>query len=180
MDKKELRRAIKALKAQVSDEQKLIEEQLVFSTIEQMDAFKSCNNVLLYCSMPDELPTRITISRWAQLKNIFLPRVNGDVLDIVPLGQDLSNDNRFNIDEPTGEPVDGNIIDLIIVPAIALDPKCNRMGRGKGFYDKLLATVNAYTIGVALECQLVDSVPVEPHDKALDVIVTAHHQYFKN
>lgn len=179
MTKKELRQAIKAQKALVSESQKYAEETMTFDRIEQLDVFNSSQNILLYCSLPDELPTRKTISKWSKSKRVFLPRVNENELDIVRLSSELNSNNPFNIDEPTGNAVAPEILDLIIVPAVAIDGDCNRMGRGKGFYDRLLATTKAFTIGVALDCQLVDIVPTEPHDKQLDAVVTAHNTFFK-
>ena len=63
MDKKELRKNIKALVRQLSDEQKQHESQVVFGNIEKLDIFKNSNNVMLFSSLPDELPTHQTTSR---------------------------------------------------------------------------------------------------------------------
>ncbi len=181
MDKRELRRAMRLLKSQVTPSQMLGEAQCVFSAIEQSHQFAVACNILLYHSLPDELPTHDAIARWSQLgKNIFLPRVNGDTLDIVPLEGNLSSDNRFHIAEPQGDPVDPAVLDLIIVPAVALDPQGHRLGRGKGFYDRLLSTTTAFTMGVVMECQLVDKVPCEPHDVTLNAVITSTHYLICN
>lgn len=76
MDKKELRKNIKALVRQLSDEQKQHESQVVFGNIEKLDIFKNSNNVMLFSSLPDELPTHQVIERWAKTKNVYLPRVS--------------------------------------------------------------------------------------------------------
>lgn len=178
MDKRELRKAMRERKAQVTASQMEAESQAVFAAIEQSLRFASSHDILLYHSLPDELPTHEVIARWSKIKNIYLPRVNGDTLDIVPLDDALSSDNRFHIAEPQGNPVDSGVLDLIIVPAVALDASGHRLGRGKGFYDRLLATTGAYTIGVALDCQLVDCVPCEPHDMKLNAVITAKHLYY--
>ena len=68
-------------------------------------------------------------------------------------------------------------IDLVIVPAVALDIKGNRLGRGKGYYDRLLPQCpQAYKIGVALECQLLEELPVDPFDAPLDAVFTASNE----
>ena len=59
-----------------------------------------------------------------------------------------------------------------MVPAVAYDRKGNRLGRGKGFYDRLLKTTKATKIGVGYEFQLFDELPTEPHDVAMDIIIT--------
>jgi 5-formyltetrahydrofolate cyclo-ligase len=65
-----------------------------------------------------------------------------------------------------------NKLDLVLVPGVAFDLHGRRLGRGKGFYDQLLATVRGTTIGAAFEQQVVREVPVEPHDVYLNCILT--------
>jgi 5-formyltetrahydrofolate cyclo-ligase len=179
MEKKELRDIVRANKSKVSELEKQREARLVFSTIESLRAYKYSNNILLYYSLPDELPTHEAIERWSKSKKIYLPRVNGDDLEILPYDGNL-NDGSYNIKEPAGNDVaDANDIDLIIVPAIAVDKHCDRLGRGKGFYDRLLQKMRAYKIGVALDCQFFDEIPIEENDVRLDGIITASHISFR-
>jgi 5-formyltetrahydrofolate cyclo-ligase len=65
-----------------------------------------------------------------------------------------------------------NQLDLVLVPGIAFDPHGRRLGRGKGFYDRLLADVHGTKCGVAFDEQLVDAVPVGPLDIPLNCILT--------
>ena len=65
-----------------------------------------------------------------------------------------------------------NQLDLVLVPGIAFDPHGNRLGRGKGFYDRLLAGVRGTKCGVAFDEQLVDAVPIGPLDIPLNCILT--------
>ena len=174
--KKQLRREMRQRKAALTPEQKLAEAQVVFSAVEQMPEFRHADSVLFYYSLPDELPTHEMVQRWLEAgKNIYLPRVVGDDLEIVPYhgAQSLDDNNKFHIGEPVGDAVDASCLELIIVPAVALDAKRNRLGRGKGFYDRLLSTISCPTIGVVCDFQLVDEVPVEPHDRPLDCVVTS-------
>lgn len=177
MLKSELRKLVKSCKSHVTMDQMLNESKRVFDFIEQLPQFQKAENVLLYYSLPDELPTHSIVDKWCESKNVFLPRVNGEDLDVVPYSHNLKDDNRFHIGEPQGNPVSADLIDLIIAPAVALDSKGNRLGRGKGFYDRLLSKTRAYTIGVALECQLVDLVPTQEHDIKLDAIVTSDQHF---
>ena len=78
----------------------------------------------------------------------------------------------FNIIEPQGEPVDKNLMDLVIVPAVAFDGKGGRVGRGKGYYDRLLNGCNATKIVVGYPFQLIEEVPAEEHDIKMNYIVT--------
>ena len=176
MTKKELRKQIKDLKAITPVALRQVEADIVFNTIKAMPVWQQAQHVLCYWSLPDELPTHDAVNRWlADGKNIYLPRVVGDDLEIVPYhgAQSLDDNNKFHIGEPVGDAVDAACLELIIVPAVALDSKRNRLGRGKGFYDRLLSTTSCLTIGVVCDFQLVEEVPVEPHDRPLDCVVTS-------
>ncbi len=176
MTKKELRQQIKQLKGMTPVAVRKVEADMVFNTIRTMPVWQQAQHILCYWSLSDELPTHESVNQWlAAGKNIYLPRVKGDDLEIVPYhgAQSLDDNNKFHIGEPVGEDVDPSCLELIIVPAVALDAKRNRLGRGKGFYDRLLSTTHCPTIGVACDFQLVDEVPVEPHDRPLDCVVTS-------
>ncbi|MDE6633357.1 MAG: 5-formyltetrahydrofolate cyclo-ligase, partial [Muribaculaceae bacterium] len=129
--------------------------------------------ILMYHSLPDELQTLKFLKKWSDRKHFFLPRVNGVNLDILPYEESRLELGSFHIEEPTGDSY-ANVEDmeLMIIPAVAFDRKGNRLGRGKGFYDRLLATAKATKIGVGYEFQLFDSLPAEPHDVAMDMIIT--------
>lgn len=176
MEKKELRKQMKQLKAITPDAVKQVEADMVFNAIKRMPVWQQVQHILCYWSLPDELPTHETVYKWvADGKSIYLPRVKGEDLEIVPYHgpQSLDDNNKFHIGEPVGDAVDASCLELIIVPAVALDGKRNRLGRGKGFYDRLLSTTSCPTIGVVCDFQLVDEVPVEQHDRPLDCVVTS-------
>lgn len=64
-------------------------------------------------------------------------------------------------------------IEVVVVPIVAFDEKCNRLGRGSGYYDRVItARPQALFVGVAYECQQTKDMPVEPHDKQVDLVVT--------
>lgn len=176
-----LRARIRPLVRAVPPEQKAAEAATVFRAIEQSEAFKRAASVMLYYSLPDELPTHEVVGRWHRMgKVIYLPRVAGDDLEVVRYDGEMNSDNRFHIAEPTGEALAVNP-DLIVVPAVALDTQCHRMGRGKGFYDRFLHGRPGFKLGVALSCQLLDEpLPVEPHDEPLDAVFTARKIVYKN
>ena len=80
---------------------------------------------------------------------------------------------QFGIGEPTGTVFDRlEEIDMIVVPGVAFDRRGNRMGRGRGFYDRLLSTTpTAYKVGVAFDFQMFDAIPVEPFDMPMDKVI---------
>lgn len=176
MDKASIRKLMNTKKASLSAEDKQREADMVLRSIEKMPCFQKAQSVLMYYSLPDELPTHNFVLKWAAEKKVYLPRVVGDDLEIAIYGE-LATDGKYGIEEPTAASVSPDEIDLVIVPAVALDIKGNRLGRGKGYYDRLLPQCpQAYKIGVALECQLLEELPVDPFDVPLDAVFTASNE----
>ncbi|MDE6578533.1 MAG: 5-formyltetrahydrofolate cyclo-ligase [Muribaculaceae bacterium] len=173
MEKNEIRRKVKSLRVMLSDTDKRSAAEEVFARLEQTAAFILADHILMYHSLPDELYTHAFLGKWGSRKHFYLPRVNGVNLEILPYDESRLELGSFHIEEPTGDNViDPEEIELIIVPAVAYDRNGNRLGRGKGFYDRLLKTTKATKVGVGYEFQLVDEVPVEPHDVGVDIIIT--------
>ena len=173
MEKSEIRRKIKNLRMMLSEMEKASAAEEVFSRLEKTAAFMMADKILIYHSLPDELQTIRFLQKWHDRKRFFLPRVNGVNLDILPYEETRLELGSFHIEEPTGDDVvDVDDIELMVIPAVAFDRKGNRLGRGKGFYDRLLSTSKATKIGVGYEFQLFDSIPSEPHDVAMDMVIT--------
>lgn len=176
MDKQELRKQIRAAKRAVPFCEKLNRSRLIMSQVDGLDQFVQADVVLLYWSMEDEVQTHEFVEKWYKTKTILLPCVDGDDLLLRQYtGKDcMQKGEQFGIEEPTGETfTDLNRIKAIIVPGVAFDNEGHRMGRGRGFYDRLLkATPNAYKIGVCFDFQIVKHVPVEPHDVNMNVVIS--------
>lgn len=173
IEKREIRRKIKALRTMLTEMEKRSAAQEVFDRLEKTAAFLLADKILMYHSLPDELFTHEFLSKWASRKHFFLPRVNGVDLEILPYEESRLELGSFHIEEPTGgNTVDPSEIELIVVPAVAYDRKGNRLGRGKGFYDRLLKSTKATKIGVGYEFQLYDELPTEPHDVGMDMVIT--------
>lgn len=173
MKKDDIRRAIKARKTLLNEEEKLSAAERVFNLLEQTADFMLADRILMYHSLPDELSTHAFIRKWAWRKHFYLPRVNGVNLEILPYNESRLALGSFHIEEPTGN--DTSAIDdmeMIVVPAVAYDRTGNRVGRGKGYYDRLLAGCRARKVGVGYDFQLVDEIDADPHDVRVDVIIT--------
>lgn len=176
MEKSELRRKIKSLRMMMQEREKEDAAEEVFSQLEKTAAFLLSERILMYHSLPDELPTRRFLSKWRSKKRFYLPRVNGVDLEILPYDESRLELGSFLIEEPQGEDIiDSSEIEMIVVPGVAYDKSRNRLGRGKGFYDRLLSTTPAVKIGVGYEFQVVDQLPVEPHDVKMDIVITPRH-----
>ena len=93
--------------------------------------------------------------------------------EIEDLATDLDR-GQFGIREPNPDcrEVLLNRLDLTLVPGVGFDFKGRRLGRGKGFYDRLLAQISGTTCGVGFDEQIVEAIPTEPHDVQLNCILT--------
>lgn len=155
------------------ESEKLDAARQVFDVLENSAAFMLAEKILMYHSLPDELPTRGFLNKWNGRKKFYLPRVNGVNLEILPYNESRLELGSFHIEEPTGtEVADPDEIELIVVPGVAYDESGNRLGRGKGFYDRLLSTTKATKVGIGFDFQVVESIPSEPHDVAMDIVIS--------
>lgn len=178
MKKEDIRRRVRASKSMLSDSERAQAADDVFAQLEELAAFMMSDHILMYHSLPDELSTRGFLDKWHSRKHFYLPRVNGVNLDILPYDRSSLRLGAFQIEEPQGsETASMDDIELVVVPAMAYDRRGNRVGRGKGFYDRLLTGSRAITVGVAYDCQLVDEIDVEPFDRPVDIVITPSRTY---
>lgn len=174
MTKDDIRRRVKARKALLNDAEKESAARRAFDRLEDTADFMMAEHILMYHSLPDELSTHAFLDKWKDRKHFYLPRVNGVNLDILPYEQTHLALGSFHIEEPVGDDTTTvDRIELIIIPGVAYDRKCSRLGRGKGFYDRLLHDSHARKIGMAYDFQIVnEDIPVEEHDVPVDMVIT--------
>lgn len=178
MKKDEARRRVRAQKSLLDPAEKMRAAEAVFSALEKSAAFMMADNILLYHSLPDELSTLAFIDKWHDRKHFFLPRVNGVNLDILPYDRSRLAIGAFHIEEPQGdETCSMDDIEMVVVPAVAYDRRGNRVGRGKGYYDRLLAGTRALKVGVGYAFQLLDEIEAEDHDVRVDIVITDRGTY---
>lgn len=173
-NKKELRKEIRALKKQ-QDADKLKEKAgEIFARLENCDKFKESEIILMYYSLPDEVPTHDFVEKWKEQKIILLPVVVGDDLILRRYtGRESLRTGAYNIEEPIGELYeDYDKIELGLIPGMSFDKTGNRLGRGKGYYDRLLPRLkNSYNIGICFDFQISEQVPAEEHDCKMNEII---------
>lgn len=176
MDKTEVRKMMRERKRAVPPEEKLRRSRVIQQRLEQTPQFAAAKVVLLYWSMADEVQTHEMVEQWYRQKTVLLPCVDGDDLRLRQYTgpECMVSGEQFGIGEPTGEEwTDLAAVELIAVPGVAFDCEGNRMGRGRGFYDRLLkSTPNATKIGLAYDFQMMDAIPTEPHDVKMNLVIT--------
>ena len=172
-DKIELRKEIKSLKQVFTETQNLAEADIIFHKIETLPEFQNAETILMYWSLPDELPTHRFVEKWSGSKQILLPAIEGDEMLIKKYSSTTQmKQGLLGILEPDWDEIFEGKIDLVIVPGIAFDPQKNRLGRGKGFYDRFFEKNVVLKIGVCFDFQLLESIPHSKHDIKMDIIVT--------
>lgn len=176
MDKKELRKYIRERKRQFSGEA-LDELSLsVMSRLLAHEAVIGARTILMYYSLPDEVNTHEAVCQLAASgKRVLLPRVvdNENMeIRVFESPDDLCK-GSFNIMEPAGSLfVDYDEIDVAVIPGMSFDSSNNRLGRGKGYYDRFLSKIpNACKIGVCFGFQKLDSIPADEHDVKVDIVI---------
>ena len=176
MDKKALRQEIRLRKRQFNGEQL---RQLSLAVVQRLLAHPrvvQANTVMFYHSLPDEVYTHEAVDQRVKMgKRVLLPVVIDEQhLEIrqYQSPQDLKL-GAMNILEPAGQPFTAyQEIETVLVPGMSFDAHGNRLGRGKGYYDRFLAQVpQAYKIGVCFDFQKVDEVPTDGNDIKMDEVV---------
>ena len=172
-EKELIREKIKKKKQQLTDKEKEIEAANVFEKIEALPEFENARSVMIYWSMPDELPTHNFIIRWSKKKTMLLPVVKGEDMLIKPFStKEELKQGSLGIWEPDTQKEYLNSIDLVIVPGVAFDRDKSRLGRGKGYYDRYFINKRIVKIGVCFDFQLLESIPIDSFDIKMDKVVT--------
>jgi len=181
--KSELRRHIRSIMREYTPTQL---EALSHSVISQLLAHpkvQQADTIVLYHSLPDEVNTHTLIDTLhRQGKRILLPKVVSPTAMTLHEyhGADSLSTGAYGILEPIGNNNNNCQLStvncqLIIVPALAFDRQGNRLGRGKGYYDRLLSQIEAsapiYKIGVCFPFQLLESIPHDSFDIPMDEVI---------
>ncbi len=174
-----LRRRIRAELKRVMPAQRVAASGRARALLQQQAVWRQAKSVLFYAPLPEEPDLWPLLSdALGAGKTIALPRfVPEDNSYIACEVREPARDvepGRYGIREPVERCAEfpSNRLDLILVPGVAFDLHGRRLGRGKGFYDQLLAVVRGTSCGVAFDEQIVGEIPVEPHDAELDCILT--------
>jgi 5-formyltetrahydrofolate cyclo-ligase len=176
--KRALRREALARLAALPPARRALEEELVTAAVQDTPEWRAARTVLLYRSLPGELSTvGLANAAWRQGRRVAMPRVAGPgalALHEVRAWTDLRPGGAFGVHEPlaTLPAVEPEEADLAIVPGVAWTRSGARLGRGGGFFDRLLPRLRL-SWGVGFDAQLVDAVPTEAHDVPVARVWTA-------
>lgn len=174
--RQKLRQAVETLSPESLHTQSVKACNLLMSTPE----YSHAEIVMVFLSLPNEVDTTsLVLHCWRDRKRVLAPKVSWEQRRMLPIEiRSLSDDvsqSPMGIREPAqGMPIPVALIDLVVVPGLGFDQHGNRIGRGRGFYDRFLAHPDWHGVacGLALEQQVVDEVPISEFDMQVDMLVT--------
>lgn len=178
--KSELRKQIRQRLAGLDEMTRYARSLAACKRLTGQPEFRQASVVMLYLSLPNEVETAAAaLSAWQAGKTVVVPKVLWEHKRLLPV-EITSLDTgmvpgKHGVPDPTvATPVPLEMLDLIVVPGLVYDRRGHRLGRGAGFYDRFLsqASIRAVTCGLAYREQVVDEVPAEKHDHAIDMLVT--------
>jgi 5-formyltetrahydrofolate cyclo-ligase len=172
--KKQIRKRVKEYKSNFDIHLSEIASKTIFEKLENLTEFNNAKTVLAYWSLPDEVNTHTFIKNWYKSKRFLLPLVIGSELELRVFSgiESMSKGPSFGIMEPNkGDIVSIEEVDFAIVPGVAYDLRGNRLGRGKGYYDKLLSNKSIFKVGVCFAFQIFPQIPVDRFDIPVDKVI---------
>lgn len=140
----------------------------VSQLIRELDEYKRARIVMVYMPVKGEIDVTSLLN---DEKTFLLPVTEGDNMHASLTGELEEGD--FKVPVPKDKRVfDKTKIDIVIVPGVVFDKNYNRMGYGKGYYDRFLKDTDALKIGVCHAFQMLDTIKSEEHDIKMDMIIT--------
>ncbi|MBI1823520.1 MAG: 5-formyltetrahydrofolate cyclo-ligase [Nitrospirae bacterium] len=189
MNKEGIRKHVLSIRQELSSEECRVRSRAIQTRLFNREEFRRAKNIHFYISFRKEVATWEMIEKALEMgKEVAVPFIKEDGSEIGISGihnfkKDL-HENRLGIKEPFGSsirPVSPLSIDLWIIPGVAFDPFGNRIGYGKGYYDRLLVQRGKGLLtGLAFDFQLVESIPVETHDVRMNQIITEYRTLVMN
>ena len=190
--KEALRENMKKMRDAIPEDQRKTEDAQLLDIITKTALYQEAQSILTYVSFGSEVSTRDLIDRaMKDGKKVYVPRVNGDTMEFYRFEEWKElEESRLGILEPDKNPAKRFPYELhisldraqdcvFIVPGLAFDSHCNRLGYGGGYYDRYLQGFEKrMTLGIAYSEQIVDRVPVTNRDQSLDLVVTPQGAYY--
>jgi 5-formyltetrahydrofolate cyclo-ligase len=185
----EIRRSTFARRDALSKEERSEKSAAIMERLFDFANFLEARIVLFYMSYNNEVDTEPMVRKALEVEKVVaLPLVNTKKKEIVPFKIDnLDRDIRpgyRGIREPIPErckQIPVQYINLAIIPGVAFDERGGRIGHGMGVYDRFIPQLDITTrkVALAFECQIVPQIPMEPHDRYTDIIITEKRIVYK-
>ena len=187
--KEEIRKIVAERKQEIGDTREM--SRRVIARLMTLPEIKDCSVIMTYVDFGKEVRTVPLISDLLnQGKRVVVPYCENDEIQLFWLKnlKELAPgyigilEPKIELRRLSDRHVQPNELQLILVPGMAFDSHCGRLGRGKGFYDRFLKKTpkNALKIGLAFDWQMVDNIPMTENDQYVGVVVTENNTFFRN
>ena len=183
MTREEIRACIKKRREDASKIQAAEMSARICERIVAMPEYLKAKKILCYAALPDEVQTGGLLREILRSgRQLYLSRTRGQNLEIARMAEDTKLERgAYGILEPvTDELADIADMDLVLAPGVAFDRDGNRLGYGKGYFDRLLKGCTCPKVGLSYEMQLVDHVPEREGDIPMDKVVTEDKIYVRS
>lgn len=185
ISKKELRTELLSVRNALSAEEVLRHSELVFNRLQEVCLAKMKVNTLhSYLAFRNEIDTYTFLTSAIEKGlTVAVPKTlaGGALSHLLLNGFEKLEKGLFGTSFPFPENTFSGKLDLILVPGAAFDRKGNRLGYGGGYYDRfLMEHPDSVKIGLAFPFQVLESLPVEPHDCKMDIILTSEEAIIIN
>ncbi len=171
MDKKSQRRQLKFALANILD--KLEQSESIAEFIKCAELPKG--SICIYNSIASEVDTKALIEYFCNVREVYLPVVDGEDIALVNVDKDTKYvEGAWGIYEPIGKRLAPQDVrpSVTVTPLLGVDRRLNRLGKGKGYYDRYFAKTDTFKVGLAFREQVVEKVYADDWDKPLDMLIT--------
>jgi 5-formyltetrahydrofolate cyclo-ligase len=187
MTKRELRAELLEKRSLIDPSDRAFFDRLIFDRAHKLRAFQLASSIHIYRNLPEEVETMPFLEyAWSTGKDVYVPVVPPGGTQIISVRVTYATQwttGSYGISMPAvyapedvREASSFDASSCILVPVVGFDQSCNRLGYGKGFYDRFLgATSGAPAIGLAYECQRCAAIPRDDHDMRLSAVATEYH-----
>ncbi|KKP70184.1 5-formyltetrahydrofolate cyclo-ligase [candidate division CPR3 bacterium GWF2_35_18] len=176
-EKENLRKDIQMKRVRFNSFKKQRAHERIQKHLYSLDLFQKSKMICFYISTKEEVDTKEIIIKELFLneREIVVPKIHKGSLKLYKINKWIDLEiGKYGIEEPKKGMLEVDIekIDLFIVPGVAFDKNCVRLGHGGGYYDKLLQKTRAMKIGLGYYFQILPKIPYEEHDERLDYIIS--------
>ena len=177
-EKSSLRKALLEKRENIPPLSRRVKSHRILRKLSREPVFRRAEHVAFYYGIAPEVETRFFLGKALKDKKIYLPRIDPKkslaLCRVRSLPRDLKK-GAYNIREPRAfcKERPARQMDIIIVPGVAFDKRGGRLGRGGGYYDRLLRKApKVVEIGLCFREQIVKKVPMKTHDVRVDRVIT--------
>jgi 5-formyltetrahydrofolate cyclo-ligase len=179
--KRDVRTSMRAALAAMTADERHEASAAACERLMGLEAVERASVIMLYMPLASEVdltPAAVRCFRGA--KTVCVPKVDWSRRDMAAAEVSSFDDHVMDVDEHglrsprESRPVIPGLIDVVVVPGLAFDARCNRLGRGGGYYDRFLRRRRrgALAIGLAFDLQVIDAVPADDRDVRVNLLVT--------